>query len=135
MVILLVSIGSLAFIFADGLVEMEYRWSSMEQYSYGYMVPIVALFLLWQKIGEIKSMDWEPTWWSLGLMALALLGWCLGELSAVFIIVHYSFLLAIVALTLAVIGWRGAQRLWAALLYLVFMYVFTVFFIVLFFPH
>ena len=121
LLMLLVSIGSLAFIFADGLVEMEYRWSSMEQYSYGYMVPIVALFLLWQKIGEIKSMDWEPTWWSLGLMALALLGWCLGELSALFIIVHYSFLLAIVALTLAVIGWRGARRLWAALLYLVFM--------------
>ena len=118
---LLISIGSLAFIFADGLVEMEYRWSSMEQYSYGYMVPIVALFLLWQKIGEIKSMDWQPTWWSFGLMALALLGWCLGELSALFIIVHYSFLLAIVALTLAVVGWHGARRLWAALLYLVFM--------------
>ena len=58
LLMLLVSMVSLAFIFADGFVEMEYRWSSMEQYSYGYMVPIVALFLLWQKMGEIKSMDW-----------------------------------------------------------------------------
>jgi exosortase D (VPLPA-CTERM-specific) len=121
LLMLLVSFGSLAFIFADGLIDMEYRWSSMEQYSYGYMVPLVALFLLWQKMGEIKSMDWQPTWWSFGLMALALLGWCLGELSALFIIVHYSFLLAIIALTLAVVGWRGARLLWAALVYLVFM--------------
>ena len=121
LLMLLVSIGSLAFIFTDGLIDMEYRWASMEQYSYGYMVPLVAFFLLWQKMGEIKSMNWQPTWWSFVLMALALMGWCLGELSALFIIVHYSFLLAIVALTLALIGWRGTQRLWAALLYLVFM--------------
>ena len=121
LLMLLVSIGSLAFIFTDGLIDMEYRWASMEQYSYGYMVPLVAFFLLWQKMGEIKSMNWQPTWWSFVLMALALMGWCLGELSALFIIVHYSFLLAIVALALALIGWRGTQRLWAALLYLVFM--------------
>ncbi|MDG2047836.1 MAG: VPLPA-CTERM-specific exosortase XrtD [Halioglobus sp.] len=118
---LFISIGSLGFIFTDSLLEMEYRWSSMEQYSYGYMVPIVALFLLWQKIGELKSMDWQPTWWSFSLMALALLGWCLGELSALFIIVHYSFLLSVIALTMAVTGWRGARLLWAALLYLIFM--------------
>ncbi len=118
---LFVSIGSLGFIFTNSLLEMEYRWSSMEQYSYGYMVPIVALFLLWQKIGAIKAMDWQPTWWSFGLMTLALSGWCLGELSSLFIIVHYSFLLAVIALTMAVTGWRGALLLWAALVYLVFM--------------
>jgi exosortase D (VPLPA-CTERM-specific) len=118
---LFVCVVCLAFIFAGSLVEMEYRWSSMEQYSHGYMIPVVALFLLWQKLPEIKAMDWQPTWWSLVFMAFALLGWCLGELSSLFIIVHYSLLLAIVALTLAVVGWQGTRRLWAALLYLVFM--------------
>ena len=116
----LISLVALSFVFFKGLVEMEYRWASMEEYSHGYMIPVVALFLLYKAFPEIKSIDWRPTWWSLGLMALALLGWCLGELSSLFIIVHYSMLLALVALTLAIIGWRGARLAWAALLYLVF---------------
>jgi hypothetical protein len=54
LLMLLVSIGSLAFIFTDGLIDMEYRWASMEQYSYGYMVPLVAFFLLWQKLVVLR---------------------------------------------------------------------------------
>ena len=121
LLMLLVSIGALGFIFANSLIEMEYRWSSMEQYSHGYLIPLVSIFLFWASIREVKAIDWIPTWWSLILMAVALLAWTLGELSALFIIVHYGFLLAIVALVMAVTGWRGVWLLWPPLVYLIFM--------------
>ena len=115
-----VALAALAFVFFKGLVEMEYRWSSTEEYSHGYMIPFVALFLLWKVTPELKRIDWQPTWWSPVLMLLALLGWALGELSSLFIIVHYAMWAALVALALAVIGWRGVRIAWAALVYLVF---------------
>lgn len=124
---LLVSIVALGVIFAKSLVEMEYRWSSLEQYSHGYMIPAVAIFLVWVNMRAVKAMSWQPSWWSSGLMLMALIGWCLGELSSLFIIVHYSFIVAIVALTMSLIGWRGVLLLWAPLLYLIWMIPLPVF--------
>lgn len=125
--LLAVSLIALGFVFSGGLVEMEGRWSSTEEYSHGYMIPGVALFLLWKALPDVKRIDWRPTWWSVSLMAVALVGWLLGEISTLYIIVHYSMVLALVALVLSAIGWQGLGRVWASLLYLVFMIPFPVF--------
>lgn len=117
----------LGFLFWDGLIEMEWRWSTMDEYSHGYMIPIVALFLLWQKLPALSKLDWQPSSVSILLMVIALCGWLLGELSSLFIIVHYSFILALIALAVAVYGWAGFKLTWAAFAYLVFMIPLPVF--------
>jgi exosortase D (VPLPA-CTERM-specific) len=106
---------------------MENIWSRKEEYSHGYMIPIVAFFLLWKALPEVRRIDWRPTWWSVALMALALLGWLLGEVSTLYIIVQYSMVLALVALVLSAIGWQGLSLVWTSLLYLVFMIPFPSF--------
>ena len=121
------SLASLAVIFFTGLVELDFRWSTMEQYSHGYMIPFIAVFLLWQKAPDIKSMDWTSNWLAPAMMFVALLGWALGELSALFIIVHYSMLLALAALFLAATGLKPCLRGWSSLAYLVFMIPLPVF--------
>jgi exosortase D (VPLPA-CTERM-specific) len=117
----------LAYLFADGLVELERRWSTTEEYSHGYMIPLVALFLFWQKVPALKALDWTPAWASVALMLLAIFAWCLGELSSLFVIVHYAIILALVALVLGIFGWLGLKASWASLAYLVFMIPLPVF--------
>lgn len=114
-------LGLLGYLFYDGLAEMEWRWANKEEYSHGYMIPLVALFLFYQKLPSLLSVNWISTWWSVFFMVVALSGWLLGELSSLFIIVHYAFLLALGALGLGILGWRGVSRVWPAFLYLVFM--------------
>ncbi|MEM1152964.1 MAG: VPLPA-CTERM-specific exosortase XrtD [Pseudomonadota bacterium] len=121
------SLLALAVVFQRGLIEIEYRWSTLEEYSHGYMIPLVALFLLWKVAPDIKRLDWRPTVWSLAMLAVALVGWALGELSSLFIIVHYSLLLALVSIALAVVGWRGVLSAWSAFAYLIFMIPLPVF--------
>lgn len=127
--ILLIALASVAtgMVYSRGLVEIESRWSTMEQYSHGYMIPFVALFLLWQKAPQLRQLDWQPWWWSIGLFLIALFGWALGELSALFIIVHYSLLLAIGALVMAVLGRAALRLVLVPLAYLVFMIPLPVF--------
>ena len=122
-----VSLAAFGIVFYGGLAEMESRWSRQEEYSHGYMIPIVALFLLWKVLPEVKQLEWHPAWSSVGLMVLAFVGWLLGEISTLYIIVHYSMLFALVALVLSAIGWRGLGRVWASLVYLAFMIPFPVF--------
>src|SRR5204863_6969803 len=60
------------------LVEIGERWSSDPQYSHGYLVPLFALYLLWQRRGQITSADLRPGWFGpllvVGGAALHLLG-------------------------------------------------------------
>ena len=35
--------------FGDGLQHMVSDWSGKAEYSYGYLVPFIVLFLIWQK--------------------------------------------------------------------------------------
>src|SRR5439155_15879127 len=48
------------------------------QYSHGYLVPLFALYLLWQRRGQVTSADLRPSCWGLPLVmggaALHLLG-------------------------------------------------------------
>ncbi len=124
---LLFAIVLLGFLFWDGLVEMERRWSITDEYSHGYMIPLVALFFLWQKLPALRGLDWQPSNLAIVTMLAALCGWLLGELSSLFIIVQYSFILALVALALAVYGWAGFKLTWAAFAYLIFMIPLPVF--------
>ncbi len=125
--LLVVALTALGFVFHGGLVEMESIWSRKEEYSHGYIIPIVALFLLWKGLPELIRIDWRPTWWSLSLMAVALLGWLLGEISTLYVIIQYSMVLALLALLLSVVGWQGLALVWTSVLYLVFMIPFPVF--------
>ncbi|MEH6591103.1 MAG: VPLPA-CTERM-specific exosortase XrtD [Halioglobus sp.] len=119
--LLLVCLALMVIPFYDGFIEMEWRWANKEEYSYGYMIPIVALFLFYQKLPALLALDWTPTLLGPVLLFGALVGWLLGELSSLFIIVHYAFLLALVALGLCIFGWRGMKLVWGAFVYLIFM--------------
>lgn len=125
--LLLLGLLIIGVLFFDGFIEMEYRWASQDEYSHGYMIPLVAFFLFYQKLPALLGLDWKPSWLSLFFMVGALAGWLLGEMSSIFIIVHYAFLLALVALAMSVFGWRGFKLTWASFAYLAFMIPLPVF--------
>ena len=117
---LLVALIALVFVFYDGLEFMVKRWES-DEYSHGYMIPLVALFMLWQRLPRLADVTVKPAWLGLLLMLVALAGGALGELSSLYTIIQYSFLLAIYALAISILGWRGSWVIWAPLAYLIFM--------------
>ncbi|WP_167854963.1 VPLPA-CTERM-specific exosortase XrtD [Mangrovimicrobium sediminis] len=119
--LLLICAAAVCYIFWDGLVEMEWRWANIEEYSHGYMIPFVAFFLFYQKLPALIRLNWRGRWLGPLLMAGAMLGWFLGDLSSIYIIVHYAFLLALVALGISVFGVRGFRLTWASFAYLIFM--------------
>ncbi len=121
LLLVVISLAVIAYIYRFGLIEMVRIWSESEEYSHGYMIPFVALFLFYQKLPALLRLNWHRNWLGPLLMLGALLGWFLGEMSAMFMLVHYAFLGAIVALAISVIGWKGFRTSWAAFVYLVFM--------------
>ncbi len=117
---LVVALLGLLLTYFDGLKFMVGEWSQ-EEYSHGYLIPVISLFLFWQQRKELFALRWEGAWLGLLLVVFSTFLFLMGELSALYVIIQYAFLGSIVGLVLTLVGWRGMKYAWAPLLYLVFM--------------
>lgn len=118
---LLLGAGALLiFVYWDGLALMV-RWWDREEYSHGYMIPFVALFLLWQRLNLLPLATKSGSWFGTVLLSVGLLLFLLGELSALYTLIQYGFLLAVIGMTWAFFGSSSMRLIWAAFFYLIFM--------------
>ena len=113
--------GLLGFIYWDGLAYMVETWNKQEEYGHGFMIPFISLFLIWQKKDQLEQLPLKGSWAGVPVLIIALLLYILGELSTLYAIIQYSFLVALYGLVIAFIGWRGVRLIWAPLLFLFFM--------------
>lgn len=118
--LLAISFALLGVIFYDGLSLMV-AWWDRDEYSHGFMIPFVALFLLWQKYDELPSINGQGSWWGLVLLAFSLLMFLAGELATIYTVIQYAFILALLSLFISFFGWHFVKRSWAAFAYLIFM--------------
>jgi len=116
----ILSLFVLLFTFREGLGNMLQFWESPE-YSHGYLIPFISLYLLSVRLVTLEQANPAPSWFGVVVVLGGLLGFLLGELSSLFIIVQYSFVLAFWGLVLTQVGWRGIKVLWPVLLFLLFM--------------
>ena len=114
------SLGLTLLVFQSGLAEMVKDWDS-EEYSHGYMIPLVAAYILWQKQEQIPSLVHNGAWLGVLGTALGLAAYFMGEMATVYEIVQYGFLLCLFSLFLSFFGWRPMLLVWVAFAYLVFM--------------
>ncbi|HEX4976187.1 MAG TPA: VPLPA-CTERM-specific exosortase XrtD [Pseudomonadales bacterium] len=106
----------------DGLEYMVRRWQSMEEYSHGFMLPVVALYLAWLRF-DPRDIDAAHLQRGPGLLLLVmglLLGF-LGEMSAIFEVIQYGYVISFFGVVIIVLGYRSFQRMLAPLLILFFM--------------
>ncbi len=118
--------AAFAYIFRDGLIYMIERWDQ-EEYSHGSLIPIITLFLIWQKkdalaaIGAGTSLVGPAAWIGTLIVAGGIFVGLVGELSTIYLIIQYGFLMTILGVAMTLVGFRGLALIWAPLLYLVFM--------------
>ena len=111
----------LGFVYYDGLSYMVEIWERQEEYSHGFLIPFISLFFVWQKKNELAALPFASSWTGVLILLLGLVLFFLGELSTLYIIIQYSFLVSLFGLLLAWFGWKGVRIIWAPLLFLVFM--------------
>jgi len=104
----------------DGVTKLLDTWSR-EEYSHGYLVAPIALFLLLRGLGSGKSARDQGAWSSFAICLLAVALGIFGTLGHIAIIIQYGLIVALVAFVVALVGARSALGLWAPLLYLAFM--------------
>ena len=107
--------------FLPGLRFMVANWAVVEEYSYGYFIPLIAGFLVWQKSDQLRQVELRGSWSGLLLVGAGLLLGLVGEFSAIRLFGQYGFIVALIGLSVGFIGWRGTRMIAAPLGILLFM--------------
>jgi exosortase D (VPLPA-CTERM-specific) len=107
--------------FFPGLEFMLRTWQQVEEYSYGYLIPVVVAFLVWQKSDLLRQHELKGSWAGLALVASALLLGVLGNLSAIRLFSQYGFVVALYGVAVCHLGWRGTRIIAVPLAVALFM--------------
>ena len=112
---------ALAWAFRDAIELLIQVWSTSEEYGYGYAIPAIAAFFIWQKKNEIAEIPFTGSWIGALLLLFGGLLLVLGELATLYTVIQYGFVVSLSGLVYALVGWRAFKVLLAPMAVLLFM--------------
>lgn len=110
-----------ALLFAQAIGQLYAIWNLQPEYSYGILIPVLTLVLIWRERNQLRGMPFTGSWYGLLLIVAGLVLRFIGQLSTMHAVVHYALLLVLYGLVLALTGPALFRRLLMPLLILIFM--------------
>ena len=93
------------------LLAMTAVWDSSETFAHAWVVPPIALWLVWRMREQVLAIQPKPALWPLLLVALTSFLWLMGELVAVNTATQFALVALLVLAVPAVLGWQVARAL------------------------
>jgi exosortase len=100
------------------LAKLVIDWWQIPDFSYGFLVPIFAAYLVWAKRQTLLNTRLAPTWSGIPLVAMGLVVLLLGVFGAELFLSRVSLVILLAGLTLCFGGWELLKELRFALLVL-----------------
>jgi exosortase len=113
--------GLLILCYAPILYRMGWQWATDENMGHGFIVPIVAGFVAWQRRGDLLAAPRVPNLWGLFLVIFAALLSIAATLGAELFTARFSFLIGLFGVVLYLGGTRWAKILLFPFALLLFM--------------
>jgi exosortase len=99
----------LGWLYAPVLREMASQWAVDTTYGYGYYIPPVAAYLVWERRRTLAATRPEGTWLGLPVLLLGLGALVLGRAGGIALLARTSFVPVLFGLVLLLGGWRMAR--------------------------
>lgn len=107
-------------IYFDTARTMVGIWIRAETYSHAFLVPLIVIWLIWERRSVLAREFPRPTIWLTLLLALLAFVWLIGQLAAVNIIPQFAFVAMLVLVVPLVIGLSAARQIVFPLVFLFF---------------
>ncbi len=117
--LLCLALGALTYAAWDGVAHAFGKWSS-DEYSYGYFIPFLIAFFIWQRKLLLAREAFVGTWAGAAAVLLAAFLVVFGELATLYTVVQYGFALGVMGIALSLMGWRAFRWVFVPLCLLFF---------------
>jgi exosortase D (VPLPA-CTERM-specific) len=107
--------------FLDTVQDMIHRWDTKEEYGYGYMIPFITLFLIWQRKNQLAEIEFHPSLAGFLLVVLGGMAFFLGAVATTHTLSQYGLVITIMGVALSLLGWQAFRIVVVPLALLFFM--------------
>jgi exosortase D (VPLPA-CTERM-specific) len=97
---------TLILVFQNTFLYLYGTWQR-EEYSHGFLVPLVSAYLLWQRRDRLRHMAFSSSWAGVLVVVLGLLIYFLGSLASITTVDAYALVIVVGGCVLAVMGWEA----------------------------
>ena len=106
--------------FSGSLAEMVRRWISQDEYSHAFFIPLITLWLLWERRNVALANVGRPTWIGPVLIVLSIVMNLVGEVAALFVLSQLGFIVALFGIVLSAGGISLLRVTFVPLVFLAF---------------
>jgi len=96
-------------------------WSINNNYSHGFLVPVIAGFMIWHMRDKFMDLKIKHNSWGLLVIVVGMLIFLIGNIGAELFLMRFSIVISIYGLTIYLLGWPIGRCITIPILYLVFM--------------
>lgn len=116
-------IASLCFLilYYQVIYKMILDWANDDNYSHGFLIPVIAGYLIWQDRERLSDIHIKPSNSGIIFLILSLLFFIITNIGAELFTMRFSMLLVILSMTIYFAGWEFGKALFLPIAYLVFM--------------
>jgi exosortase len=111
--------GLLCILYYRVAVKLVYDWYTLPDYSHGFLVPLFAAFLIWDKRKVLSTTPVKQAWAGLALVVFAIAVLVLGVYGVELFTARMSFIFLLTGLIWTFFGWAMVRALQFPLLVLV----------------
>ncbi len=111
-----------ALLFAPVTIELIGVWISQDDYSHGFFVLPIALYMTWQKREDLSQLPLAPLRIGLPLLAGSTMIYVVSFLTKFHTLSHLSMVIVLLSLVLFFAGWKVTKALMLPVLFLLFMF-------------
>lgn len=102
----------------EGLVD---DWFNNPDYSHGFLIPAIALYMVWMQREKLIKSDSSPSYWGFAIFILGIGQYALGTIGAEHFLQSTSMIVIILGTVLFLWGWGIMRIVLVPTLYLIFM--------------
>jgi exosortase len=113
-----VVLGALYYPVIKSLVQ---DWIKMPDFSHGFLVPVVALYFVWQRRESLDRLPAAPRDWGVAVIIGGIMLLLLGRLATEYFTMRFSLLVVLAGMILFLLGREHFRLLFFPLAFLVFM--------------
>lgn len=117
---LLIVVLSLGIVYASPLWRLVSTWVEKPEYSHGFLIPIISIYLIWHRKAELYQIGLHGSWVGIVLVLLSVIMVLVAKFGFGFL-EYYSFVVMLAGLTLSLWSWRGFRLIWISIVFLIFM--------------
>ncbi len=121
--LLVAAVGLIALLvaFAPTWLSMAKVWGSSETFGHGFLVAPITAWLVWRHRKALAMQAPQPSWFGVVALAACCLVLMAADLASINVVAHYAVTAMLVALVIAMAGWRVAAAIMFPLAFLFFM--------------